>query len=68
MSSLGTNLESEAYGLIVLINRMNRIPLMKNAVYMRMFLIQFGFNLTKMAEKPLNKGIIASEVSCFNLT
>jgi hypothetical protein len=28
-SPLGTDLESEAYGLIVLINRMNRIPLMK---------------------------------------
>ena len=40
-SPLGTDLESEAYGLIVLINRMNRIPLMKNAVYWRMFLIQF---------------------------
>jgi len=41
VSSLGTDLESEAYGLIVLINRMNRIPLMKNAAYWRMFLIQF---------------------------
>ena len=30
VSSLGTDFESEAYGLIVLINRMNRIPLMKS--------------------------------------
>ena len=30
VSSLGTDFESEAYGLTVHINRMNRIPLMKS--------------------------------------
>ena len=62
-SSLVTDWESEPDGLKVFINWKECSSIVK------CFQVNnFGVNLTLITEKPLNKRLIASEVSYFNLT